>query len=108
MKFLFGSFIASIERQSKAFEGLAGLGLESAERFTELQAKASLAAIDNALHHAQTVAHSGDVADAMDLHISSVVPAMESAKSYAAQVLSWSEANMRSLGKVLSSTLASD
>jgi hypothetical protein len=65
---------------------LAALGLVGADRWAELNANASLAAIDNSAHHFSTLAMSKDIDEVLELQIKSVLPALECAKAYAGQV----------------------
>jgi hypothetical protein len=84
---------------------LAALGLSSADRWAELNAYASLAAIDNSSHHLSTLALAKDIDELLELQIKSVVPALESAKAYVGQVLALTHTASRDLGQLLESNL---
>jgi phasin family protein len=97
--------LASIENQSKAIDSLTALGLESADRWAELNAYASLAAIDNTAHHLSTLAMSKDIDEAFDHQIKFVLPALECVKAYAGQVLALTQATSHDLGQIVESNL---
>jgi len=86
MNFIIEPLLTSIEHQSKAIETLSNLGLECAEKFSQLNTYASLAAIDNSTHHLLTLTMTRDFDELVALQIKSIVPTFESAKAYAFQV----------------------
>jgi hypothetical protein len=105
MNLIIEPLLASFENQRKAIDGLAALGLAGAEKWTELNAYASLAAIDNSSHHLSTLAMSNDIDEALELQIKSVLPALECAKAYASQAFALTQATSRDLGKFVESNL---
>jgi len=99
MNFIIEPLLTSIEHQSKAIETLTTLGLERAEKFSQLNTYASLAAIDNSTHHLSTLTTTSDFDELVELHIKSVLPALESAKAYASQVIALTMQSNLDLGQ---------
>lgn len=107
MSHIIEPLLATVEDRNKAIESLTALGLAVADRWTELNVYASLAALDNSAHHLSTLAMSKDVDEVVEFQLNSVLPAIESAKAYASQISSWTEATSRELGQFVESHLLS-
>lgn len=99
--------LTSIENQSQAIKSLTSLGISRADKFAQLNAYASLAALDNSTHHFATLITSQDFDDLIELQIKSFLPAFESAKAYVTQLLAFSVATSRDLGHLFERKLPS-
>ena len=96
---------STFEKQSIAIENLVDLGLSCVEKLGEINEYASIAAVDNSIHHLSVLAKSRDVDEMLELQIKSLVPALESAKAYAGQIFNLSDAASRNFGKFVESQI---
>jgi hypothetical protein len=105
MNHIIEPLLATLESQTHAIESLTFLGLSGAHRWAELNEYASLAVFDNSVHHLSILAISNDIDEVVELQIKSVLPALESAKAYASQVLALTEETSRGFGQFVESQL---
>ena len=86
---------------AEAIQTLTKFGCSGADRFTELNFYAGLAAIDNSAHHFSTLARSNSLDDLLEFQLQSLLPTAESAKVYVGQVIAFAAATSRGYWRLI-------